>query len=823
MQPTVEDHATEFMVGELNYAASQAPTLGQVKAKLAMDGVTYIAITDEEASNRQANGLPVTIFNSTQLSTFLVDYDANLGQPYPSGDRYSTLSPPLNTSYIATIVSPEYLNVTVAALSQARTVMDFQFQYVISYFSDTMLYLRVRGQYYSNDFVLDELFTTRSSEMLAAEDGTGPGGKSYGVFSIESVAVEEAIYSMCRAVIALVLLTAGALAFNHNNQRMVIEPIERMVATIVQLQKNPLARAVIDDDDDDGKAQAANNNNTTNNNNSNTAETGMLERTLQKLTGLLQVGFGEAGSRMIQKCMVASADGDLDPLVDGTRMLAIFGFCDIRRFTDATECLREDVMMYVNEIAAIVHSHVSLCDGHPNKNVGDAFLVVWRLRAAGHSFDPDDLFSIQEVQPRYLRPTVAQARKKLALASDTVNAAEREAAEAQEKAEAEHALLERAKQSSASIPPQVRNVAHSTRAQIAMLADKAVVSFLRIIVELDASEQLREYEQHPRIKAAFDDFQVQLGFGLHCGWAIEGPIGSRYKIDASYLSPHVNLSESLQDLTKIYGCPLLLSGEFYTLLSPYMKSYMRRLDVVKVAGRDIPMNLYAFDIHPRAMKSIIARQTPDGYDIDADIDVVECSAQHFQKAAKSTTSPFQRSMTLTSRDGDFTRKHSHAEAVATANAAWATTTTGGAGAVPLHSSSLPASPSSFSIAALNAACLSHPLFSNPHLNPSLTDFSSYTYTGVDRSHIHSSSPIATYHLLYNFRLSALQCAIPHTFYDLYEDALNAYLDGDWSVAKERMEQAQQLYPEDRATQVILDIMKKHDYVAPDQWAGWHEA
>eukprot|EP01083_Nonionella_stella_P038312 104252_1 len=27
------------------------------------------------------------------------------------------------------------------------------------------------------------------------------------------------------------------------------------------------------------------------------------------------------------------------------------------------------------------------------------------------------------------------------------------------------------------------------------------------------------------------------GWGLHCGWAIEGAIGSRYKIDASYLSP----------------------------------------------------------------------------------------------------------------------------------------------------------------------------------------------------------------------------------------------------------------------------------------------
>lgn len=32
-----------------------------------------------------------------------------------------------------------------------------------------------------------------------------------------------------------------------------------------------------------------------------------------------------------------------------------------------------------------------------------------------------------------------------------------------------------------------------------------------------------------------------MGFGLHYGWAIEGAIGSKMKVDASYLSPHVNM------------------------------------------------------------------------------------------------------------------------------------------------------------------------------------------------------------------------------------------------------------------------------------------
>jgi class 3 adenylate cyclase len=44
-----------------------------------------------------------------------------------------------------------------------------------------------------------------------------------------------------------------------------------------------------------------------------------------------------------------------------------------------------------------------------------------------------------------------------------------------------------------------------------------------------------------------------MGVGLHTGWAIEGAIGSSKKIDASYISPHVNMTEFLESSTKTYG------------------------------------------------------------------------------------------------------------------------------------------------------------------------------------------------------------------------------------------------------------------------------
>lgn len=51
--------------------------------------------------------------------------------------------------------------------------------------------------------------------------------------------------------------------------------------------------------------------------------------------------------------------GDLDPMVPGQKVTAVFGFCDIRQFTDTTEVLQEEIMEFVNTIARIVHMEVT--------------------------------------------------------------------------------------------------------------------------------------------------------------------------------------------------------------------------------------------------------------------------------------------------------------------------------------------------------------------------------------------------------------------------------------------------------------------------------
>jgi len=77
-------------------------------------------------------------------------------------------------------------------------------------------------------------------------------------------------------------------------------------------------------------------------------------------------------------------------MIPGKKVMAIFGFCDIRNFTDATEVLQEGVMVFVNEIAEIVHGTINQFSGAANKNIGDAFLLVWKFPSDEVETDPDD-------------------------------------------------------------------------------------------------------------------------------------------------------------------------------------------------------------------------------------------------------------------------------------------------------------------------------------------------------------------------------------------------------------------------------------------------
>lgn len=81
------------------------------------------------------------------------------------------------------------------------------------------------------------------------------------------------------------------------------------------------------------------------------------------------------------------------------------------------------------------------------------------------------------------------------------------------------------------------------------LSNLPIFACIRTIIGMRFSKKMKRYGKIPEFKARFPH-SVKMGFGLHNGWAIEGAIGSNYKIDASYLSPNVNISSRLTAASK---------------------------------------------------------------------------------------------------------------------------------------------------------------------------------------------------------------------------------------------------------------------------------
>lgn len=129
----------------------------------------------------------------------------------------------------------------------------------------------------------------------------------------------------------------------------------------------------------------------------NSEELHLIDKSIMKIAYLMAVGYGVAGTGIIIRNMGKSKGMNTD--IPGEKVIGIYGFCDIRNFTDATEVLQKDVMTFVNKIAAVVHVNVVKFGGSNNKNIGDAFLFVWKL--ASFSEAPTFAYRLQD----YMRKT----------------------------------------------------------------------------------------------------------------------------------------------------------------------------------------------------------------------------------------------------------------------------------------------------------------------------------------------------------------------------------------------------------------------------------
>lgn len=256
-----------------------------------------------------------------------------------------------------------------------------------------------------------------------------------------------------------------------------------------------------------------------------------LMSTILRIGSLMKVGFGSAGVEIIRNNLETGQSKNMLILnSQGSTVSCIFLFCDIRQFTDATECLQEEVFVFTNKIAGVVHSICHSYGGSANKNVGDAFLLSWPLDEGNDSRHNQDIMSFGNSVDDF-------------------------------------------------------SAKHNQ-------ADKALLSVVKICIALNHDQYYLEPLSDCARESLLAKLSkrkgpvVQMGFGLHAGKAVQGAIGSQRKIDATYVSESVERAEFLESSTKKYGLRMLMSDSFHRLLDPGNRRRCRKIDQILLQGED---------------------------------------------------------------------------------------------------------------------------------------------------------------------------------------------------------------------------------------------
>jgi len=131
--------------------------------------------------------------------------------------------------------------------------------------------------------------------------------------------------------------------------------------------------------------------------------------------------------------------------------------------------------------------------------------------------------------------------------------------------------------------------------------EMAITACAKIVGAVNANQTLAQYRSHPGLQQRLMDCRVSLSFGLHFGWAIEGAVGSEFKIDPSYISPNVSMAQSIENATSVYGTNIIVSETCVALCDPAITNCCRLIDQVVITGSTQPLKIYSLDLDPKVV------------------------------------------------------------------------------------------------------------------------------------------------------------------------------------------------------------------------------
>jgi hypothetical protein len=173
-------------------------------------------------------------------------------------------------------------------------------------------------------------------------------------FNMQDFSKEQSQMSIIITIFVSFILASASVTFTRDTQNIVIKPVNKMIQIIRNLAKNPLKVS-----EDLVK---------------NSSKESILEETIDKIGSLLKMNFGLRGSNIMNSLL---SDTDINFNIEGKKNNFVICIVKIQNSPSIIDSLQEEVLVFINKIARIVHTCSTRWEGNICKNDMGSFLVIW--------------------------------------------------------------------------------------------------------------------------------------------------------------------------------------------------------------------------------------------------------------------------------------------------------------------------------------------------------------------------------------------------------------------------------------------------------------